>query len=390
MIILDKPYVSSFLEETLLRNKIPVKILANPEQLAITKDLNVLTTPEFISQYQKNPNTQLYTNSENSFNWITTNLMDERLSNQILNFKDKFRFRELMKPFYSDYFYMKVKSADLSKIVVDDLPKPFIIKPNVGFFSLAVYYVRTNEEWPEILRNIEQDLEEKQNIFPKEVLDTSEFIIEEAYEGEEFAIDAYFNSDGIPVILNIYHHFHADETDTGDRLYYTSKQVIETNYDRIMEILQYFKQATGVTNFPMHLECRLDKQGQFGIIEANPMRFAGFCVGDLTWYAYGINPYEYYFSEKQPDWNDILKDKDGTIYAFVLGDFPRGVTSSNIRDVDYEKYRQKFNKLLDLRKIDFHEYPIFAITFVEFKENEQQEMAALMKDDFRDVLVLQA
>jgi hypothetical protein len=40
-------------------------------------------------------------------------------------------------------------------------------------------------------------------IYPEQVLDTRSFLIEEYIEGDEFALDAYFDGDGNPVILNI-------------------------------------------------------------------------------------------------------------------------------------------------------------------------------------------
>ena len=153
-------------------------------------------------------------------------------------------------------------------------------------------------------------------------------------------------------------------------------------------MLQNIKNATNIKNFPVHAELRLDLTGKFGIIEVNPMRFAGFCVADLTWFAYGFNPYEYYFNGKEPDWDHILQGKEGKIYGFVLGDIPTGISNQDIQEIDYQKYRAKFSKVLELRKINFYEYPIFSITFAEFEAERPEEMKALMNDDFRDVIKL--
>lgn len=60
-----------------------------------------------------------------------------------------------------------------------------------------------------------------------QVLDTGKFIIEENIEGEEFAVDAYFNSKEKPVILNILKHIFSSENDVSDRVYFTSKSVME-------------------------------------------------------------------------------------------------------------------------------------------------------------------
>ena len=310
MIILDKPYVSPFLQETLMKNKIPTLKIENPSDLGINLPLNFLGNEHFKELYEKSEDQVLLTNSENALQWIISNLNNSELSTQINNFKDKYQFRKLMQAYYDDYFFQKVKYDDLFSLKIQQIPKPFVIKPNIGFFSLAVYYVRNNEDWAKVLANIKKDVMRNKDYFPKEVMDASEFIIEEALEGEEFAVDAYFNSKGDPIILNIYHHYHAEETDTGDRLYYTSKKIINTYHTKIKTVLQNIKNATNIKNFPVHAELRLDLTGKFGIIEVNPMRFAGFCVADLTWFAYGFNPYEYYFNGKEPDWDHILQGKE--------------------------------------------------------------------------------
>jgi ATP-grasp domain len=46
--------------------------------------------------------------------------------------------------------------------------------------------------------------------------------------------------------------------------------------------------------FPIHAELKLMK-GELFPIEFNPMRFGGLGLGDLSYYAFGINPYKYYF-----------------------------------------------------------------------------------------------
>lgn len=56
-------------------------------------------------------------------------------------------------------------------------------------------------------------------------------------------------------------------------------------------------------NFPAHIEIRIDKNGNINPIEVNPLRFGGWCTtGDISWYAYGFNSYEYFLKGKKPDW----------------------------------------------------------------------------------------
>ena len=50
--------------------------------------------------------------------------------------------------------------------------------------------------------------------------------MEEYVEGEEYAIDCYFDEKGEVVILNILHHKFSSGRDTSDRVYSTSKEII--------------------------------------------------------------------------------------------------------------------------------------------------------------------
>jgi len=62
-------------------------------------------------------------------------------------------------------------------------------------------------------------------------MDASTFIIEDYLEGEEFAVDAYFNAEGKVVILNILHHKFSSSTDVSDRVYSNSQSIIRKYKD---------------------------------------------------------------------------------------------------------------------------------------------------------------
>ena len=101
-----------------------------------------------------------------------------------------------------------------------------------------MYKVSTDEEWPSVLRRIKAEVEEIKGRYPVQVLDVGSFIIEENIEGEEFAVDAYFNSSGKPVILDILKHIFYSENDVSDRVYFTSKAVIETYRETVEDVLK--------------------------------------------------------------------------------------------------------------------------------------------------------
>ena len=211
MIILDKPYVSEFLKNTIQKNQIPLIETNNLNQFILGDGINYISEHHAIEHFRKKPESRLYTNSENAINWISKNLDFTHLPKKINLFKDKFLFRQLVSNLYPEVYFKEITVADFDYFDVDIVPKPFIIKPTVGFFSMAVYRVNSNSEWPEIKSKILNELQAVKNIYPKEVMDTGRFIIESIIEGDEFAIDAYFNSAGKPVVLNIMKHVFASE-----------------------------------------------------------------------------------------------------------------------------------------------------------------------------------
>ncbi|MHA1476235.1 MAG: ATP-grasp domain-containing protein [Promethearchaeota archaeon] len=380
--------MSKFLEDSLIDMQIPVLKNKALEELNISSKILTIDENEFIKRVKLSQIPLIFSNSENSINWIKQNLSFTDLPKKISIFKDKVEFRKIMQPYYPNYFFQEVKFTELDNIDVSKIKFPFIIKPSIGFFSLGVYLVKNLEEWPNIIKFIKRDMNNINEIFPIEVVDSSSFIIEENIEGDEYAVDVYFNSHGKPVILNILKHYFASPEDTSDRLYITSKNIIEESREIFLETLEQISQATQIKNFPMHIEFRVDENKKIGIIEANPMRFAGLCVTDLAYFAWGTNNYKLFFEQKAPDWNHILKGKEGKIYAMVVGNTPADIKLRDIKSIHYDKFAKKFSKPLDIRKINYHEFPLFAIAFAEFDEKNLNEMNQLLNDDFKDIISL--
>ena len=106
--------------------------------------------------------------------------------------------------------------GEIQQLDPDKLNFPFVIKPSVGFFSIGVHVIRNRSEWEMAL--MELNPEKLKTIYPRNVLDTTIFIMEEYIEGEEYAIDCYFNHTGEVVILNILHHKFLSGSDTSDRV----------------------------------------------------------------------------------------------------------------------------------------------------------------------------
>ena len=68
-----------------------------------------------------------------------------------------------------------------------------MVKPAVGFFSMGVHVVDSAEAWPGVVDEIEREVKAFAAIYPDQVLGLDRFVVEEVIEGEEFAVDAYFD-----------------------------------------------------------------------------------------------------------------------------------------------------------------------------------------------------
>ena len=387
MILVDKPYVSEFLKNTIHRNSF--QVIKTPIAALLCADIAecLISETEAAQQIESNPNQKLYITSENAIGWISENLKSGDLPDKINLFKDKGRFRSLLAGMYPEYAFEEIPFMLLNENTYKTFPLPFIIKPSVGFFSMGVHRVTNKKEWEKARIAIKTETQEKRGLYPNEVLDTRKFILEACIEGTEYAIDAYYNSQGEPVVLNILKHVFSSEDDVSDRVYLTSKEVVQENLARFSTFLQQVGALADLRNFPVHVEVRVDDNGTLMPIEVNPMRFGGWCTTpDLTHFAYGFNPYQYYFDEQKPDWDTILKDKGDEIYSIVVLDNSTGVAAEDIISFDYRRLLTHFRKPLDLRKINFKEYPVFGFVFVETRPTEFGEIEAILRSDLSEFI----
>jgi len=264
---------------------------------------------------------------------------------------------------------------------------PFIIKPAIGFFSIAVHKVDEPTEWNQVLDKIEYEIKKMQGLYPKEVIDITDFIIEDCIEGEEYAIDCYFDKEGEPIVLNILNHIFSSEKDVSDRIYSTSKEIMEKYNSEILDFLKTIGVKANLKNFPAHVEVRIDNEGKISPIEVNPLRFGGWCTtGDLSWYAYGVNSYEYFLNGKRPDWEEIFKTRKEKRYSIIVLDNNSGIMENYIEYFDYEQLLKDFEKPMSLRKVDFNEYSFFGFLFTETTCGNEKELNRILTSNLREYI----
>ena len=378
MFILNSPYVSDFMIETIKKN--------NYEVIDNEVARKYFPQSELINIRNTDNKTKFYSNSENSIDLIIENLPDSNLSNMIKISKDKALFRKMLSKIYPNYYFREITLNELKNIDSKTLKYPFILKPSVGFLSFGVYPIKNEKDFQNIISKIDSDIENLKGIFPTSVVDYSNFLIEEMIKGEEYAIDAYFNEDGKAVILNIFKHPFLDINDVSDRVYYTSKDIIQKYLKPFEALLNEIGNTGNYKNFPFHLELRVNAD-KIIPIELNPMRFCGWCITDIAHFVWGINPYIYFEENKVPDWEEILKSSDDDYFYFTIGDIPSSINRNKIKTINYNEYLKNISKILDLRKIDYKTKPVFAITFGSC--NNLDEIDNLLKLDMANFIVLE-
>ena len=364
MIILEKPYASEFLIDTIVQNDWPVLkndaiLEADIEEGAIDLIPSEVAKNYYLTQEYP----LIYANSENAISWVLENLPASNLSDYIRLFKDKIAFRELLKELYPDFYFESVEFSDLKNMPPDNVKFPVVIKPAVGFLSFGVHTVRTDKEWTDTIKRLESEMKEAEALYPDNVVNSSKFIIEQLIEGEEFAIDAYYDRDGEPVILNIFQHPFFNEKDVSDRIYLMSTGIMIKYMAKFALLLREIGELKNIRNFPMHIEIRVTSDGTIIPIEVNPMRFAGWCTTDVSKYAWGINVYECFFNQTRPDWNRILSEGRKEVYYFSMAEVPQGIDKNRLKKFDYNGFLKNYSNVLEVRRINPLCNPLFAIIF---------------------------
>jgi len=388
MIILDKPYVSALLSSSLQQLGTPV-LKVGDVQIPEEEKLTVLGEALFFEQLEKTSAPLLF-NSENGLATLMRYLPDSKFAEWTSLFKNKAEFRRRMTKVYPSFYFREVSIQDLYEIPLETIPFPIIIKPAIGYSSVGVYRIDCMEDWYHTVEKLKGDINDSASAYPKDVIDSQTVIIEELIQGEEYAVDAYFTEEGKPVILNLFKRMFANDRDMSDRIYYTSKQVLKETIAPIADFLKKIGEIDSLASFPLHFEVRITKEGQVVPIEVNPFRFAGIGTTELGVHAYGINVYDYYFNQLEPNWEEKIEAMDDAIYSFLCAEFDPAISLESIRTVDHERFQQQFNEILEYRYMDYKEYPIFSVVF--FKQStfdENKRLLTLNLSDFITCFELQ-
>ena len=383
MLILEKPFVSELLIDTIVQNDWPVLGNQTVEESEIEEGAFDIIPSEIAKNYylaQEFP--LIYSNSELAHTWVLKNLPDSNLSSYINVFKDKIEFRNLLKDMFPDFYYKGVNLEDLKNIKPEELHFPVVVKPSIGFYNIGVYCVKEVKEWGNVISKLEKEMRQAALTYPGQQLSSSKFIIEEFIKGEEYSIDAYYDRDGEPVILNIFQHPTCNDFEINNRIYLTSTGIMIKYLAKFGLLLREIGQLKNIKNLSVHVELRVSEDGKIIPIEINPMRFSTWCAADIAKYIWGINVYECFFNQEMPDWNEIFANASKDVFYYSIADVPKGV---NVNGFNYEKYLSNFSNILELRRVDYSLNPIFALIFGATKRKE--EVVQILSLNIKDYIL---
>ena len=387
MYLIDKPYISDFLIDTIKENHYQIVATKVAKELVASSSLNWISEDEAIATIKNNPSQRIYSNSENVLSWIDKHFGESELSKQINILKDKVKFREQIKAIFPEFKFQKIKFENIQNIATEELSFPFVIKPSIGFLSIGVYIINDETDWINAKEKITPHY--LKSIFPKNVLDTSHFIIEDLIQGEEYAIDYYHNDKGDVVILNILHHVFSLGTDTSDRLYSTSKAIIKQYKSELEKILSTIGNKLNLKNFPAHAEVRIDQNGKIIPIEINPFRFGGWCTtADLSGISVGLNSYKYYFENTCPNWDTIYEGKENKIFSIIVLNNNSGIKPADIARFDYKALADDFENPILIRALDINTYPLFGFVFAKTDKKNKKELYDILRSDLRKYIIV--
>ena len=80
-----------------------------------------------------------------------------------------------------------------------------------------------------------------------------------------------------------------------------------------------------------------------------------------------------------------MKTGDRT-YCLLIAKKPADIKTANIEAFDYESFVSRFETPLELRKLDYRQYPVFAFLFTETGNSNWGEIDDFLKSDLKEYI----
>ena len=364
MFIIEKPYVSEYLIDTVINHDWIVLENSTLEESGIEDDaFRLWTSEKAANNYLMQEYPLIYSNSEYAVSWVLQNLPKSNTTLYIKTFKDKILFRETLKEMYPDFYFRSFEYLDINYVKADEFAYPLVIKPSIGSLSFGVHKVEKESDWSTEVKMLHKEIASNKGTFNSDIVNTKMILLEEVIKGDEYSIDAYYDRNGVPVILNIFQHVLKDDKDISDRLYITSAPIMVRYMSKFTMFLRQLGELLNIRNFPLQVEVSVTASGDIIPIEVNPLHFSNWCAADIAKYVWGFNVYECFNLQKHPDWNQIIANAGKQTYYYSLIDIPKDFPRSTIRNFNYNGYLSNFLNVIELRRVSFQSNPILGVVF---------------------------
>ncbi|PIE00412.1 MAG: hypothetical protein CSA81_13790 [Acidobacteria bacterium] len=152
---------------------------------------------------------------------------------------------------------------------------------------------------------------------------------------------------------------------------------------KAMNIFTELNKTLNVKNYIIHAEFKLDAD-TFIPIEMNPMRLGGMGLGNMCFYALGVNPYAYLIKGTAPDWQAIWNKKENkdVIYNFLIAYNGTKVDLTKEKP-NIDKLKQDLGEVLNEVHFDYQKNLVFGIfTSKETKESMEKLKSIEFNDYF--------
>lgn len=350
------------------------------ESLPVTENLEIISNEDLAqTNLRFSKHDKVCIASEVSMETIVTRMDDPSRKKTIESLKDKYIFRQAIASIYPDYRYQFVKLSEIDSLKI---ATKSVIKPVKGVFGTAVRTIDRSTDLTSLALELKAELSKNANIFSDGVLSQEDFLVEEYIEGEEYAVDMFYDADGNPYIVNICHHPIPADRAYLHVLYYFSKEVFDRIYTQAKYFFTQLNQILNVTNLTMHCEFKLD-DGKLMPIEINTLRYGGMGFGNMVFHALGINPYTYFLNNIEPDWQTIWEDRQEDIFCFFIA-----YNGANINVNEYkpnrERLKQQFTKVLLERSFDYQTQLTFGIYCLKETKENLSNLLKINFDNFFD------
>jgi CTP:molybdopterin cytidylyltransferase MocA len=305
--------------------------------------------------------------------------LDPKRREAVKILKDKFRFREVLANIYPDYTFRKIGIKEIAGLTVEHR---CVIKPVRGIFGTAVRIVGPETDFRNLAGMLEEELSRNAKVYPDTVLSGGEFILEGFIEGEEYAVDMFYDVHGRPVIVNIMHHPIPRNEAYLHMMYNASAKAFAGILQPARSFFETLGKLLDLRNFMLHAELRLSNN-RIIPVEINPMRFGGMGLCNLVWISHGINPFICYLDDFEPEWDKIWQGREEKVFSFFIAYNGQHVdVGHSIPRPDLLK--QRFSKVLREVPFDHRRQLAFGVYFSEETEDSVNKLIDIEFDDFFD------